>query len=75
MNMKKTILICFSIMMVSAVNAQEKMEYRRSSLNMILLESESFPKKERVVVAYNSHPFPDKYNEHSIDDKKFEIRE
>lgn len=71
--MNKYLLFCLSVLTIGSVAGQEKMEYRRSSLNMILLESESFPKKEIVVGAYNSHPFPDKYNEHSIDDKKFEI--
>jgi hypothetical protein len=44
-----------------------ELKYRRSSLHLILLESEDFPRKETVIKAYHEAPFPDKYNNHSID--------
>jgi hypothetical protein len=54
-------------------HAQDVPEYKRSSLSMILLESESFPFKDVVIETYNNHPFPDKYNQHILDDKNFAI--
>lgn len=48
-------------------------KYRRSSLSMILIESESFPNKDAVMNSWNNYPFPDKYNEHSIDLQSFNI--
>jgi hypothetical protein len=45
-----------------------ELKYRRSSLHLILLESEDFPRKETVMKAYHEAPFPDKYNNHSISD-------
>lgn len=46
--------------------------YRRSSLHTILLESEKFPYKETVVQSYYKAPFPDKYNDHTIEGKSFD---
>lgn len=46
-------------------------KYRRSSLHTILWESEKFPYRDTVINAYYSAPFPEKYNEHTIDDKSF----
>ncbi|MBB5394947.1 hypothetical protein [Mucilaginibacter sp. AK015] len=46
---------------------QAELKYRRSSLHLILLESEDFPRKEVVMKAYHEAPFPDKYNNHAID--------
>jgi len=41
---------------------------------MVLVENNDLGKsKDMVINAYNSHPFPDKYNMHSINDKKFSI--
>lgn len=41
-------------------------EYRRSSLHIILLESDAFLNKDLVMAAYDSAPFPDKYNDHRL---------
>jgi hypothetical protein len=71
--MKKTLFKLISIWILANKIAQEVPEYKRSSLSMILLESEDFPFKDVVIKTYNSHPFPDKYNEHNLDDKKFAI--
>jgi hypothetical protein len=50
----------------------QDMKYRRSSLTMVLVEDNDLGKnREMVINAYNSHPFPDKYNLHSITDKRF----
>ncbi|HIN38683.1 MAG TPA: hypothetical protein EYM84_00250, partial [Flavobacteriales bacterium] len=45
--------------------------YRRSSLHLMTIESESFPMKEIVYDAVNSMPFPDKYNNHTIGTTSF----
>lgn len=75
--MKKQLLL-FSVlvtsMIVFAQESQKEMKeikYRRSSLHTILIESASFPKKEEVLKAYYSAPFPDKYDNHNIGEKSF----
>jgi len=40
--------------------------YFRSSLQTILIESESFPQKDAVIKSWNGYPFPDKYDKHGI---------
>lgn len=67
-------VVCLSI--TSQTKAQESKQdfkYRRSSLSMILIESESFPNKGEVMSSWNNYPFPDKYNNHDIDLKSFNI--
>ena len=71
--MKKTIFTLFSICIIGNTIAQEVPEYKRSSLSMILIESEDFPFKDVVIKTYNNHPFPDKYNQHNLDNKNFAI--
>jgi archaellum component FlaF (FlaF/FlaG flagellin family) len=51
----------------------ESMKYRRSSLHMVLIESESFPNKDLVMASWNNYPFPDKYDKHEIELKSFDI--
>jgi hypothetical protein len=48
-------------------------KYRRSSLHTILIESASFPKKDQVLNAYYNAPFPDKYDNHNIGEKSFDL--
>ncbi|MBT6837520.1 MAG: hypothetical protein HOA61_15900 [Bacteroidetes bacterium] len=73
--MKRITIISVAVML-SAMNlfAQtDEVKYRRSSLSMVLIESESFPNKDAVMKSWNSYPFPDKYNEHNIETKSFSI--
>lgn len=60
-----------------SVNAQDNQEikYRRSSLSMILIESDQFPNKEAVMSSWNNYPFPDKYNKHDIALKSIKIED
>lgn len=55
---------------LTSVFAQSNaLEYRRSSLHMVLIESETFPKKESVMKGWNGYldkKFPDKYNNHKV---------
>jgi hypothetical protein len=75
MKSKRKLIIALSIIIFGNINlqGQDNLKYRRSSLNMVLIESDNFPNKETVVKTYKNHPFPAKYNEHSIADKKFDI--
>lgn len=56
-----------------AQESSKDFKYRRSSLSMILIESESFPNKDAVMSSWNNYPLPDKYNNHNIDLKSFNI--
>jgi hypothetical protein len=76
--MKKLIFITLSAVLCSSMLfAQENQKdmketkYRRSSLHTILIESSNFPKKDQVINAYYSAPFPDKYDNHNIGAKSF----
>jgi len=57
------------LLLPSILLSQEDFKYRRSSLHLVLIETESFPKKEIVMGAWNNYPFPDKYNDHRIEIK------
>ena len=75
MNLKLLLATLISVGFVFSLSAQNKKEsteikYRRSSLHTILLETE-FPKKDTVIEAYYSTPFPDKYNNHTVGEKSF----
>lgn len=75
MNFKITSQLLLSLLIMAAFNSNaqsdNKSEYRRSSLSMVLLESESFPNKDAVMSSWNNYPFPDKYNKHEISTKSF----
>ena len=73
--MKKIILISM-VVGLSSMNLfaqSDEVKYRRSSLSMVLIESESFPNKAAVMDSWNSYPFPDKYNQHNVETKSFSI--
>lgn len=55
--------------LTAQISAEElnEMQYRRSSLHLLLIESEEFPMKDIVIDAYYNTPFPDNYNDHRID--------
>jgi len=76
--MKKVLVLSLAFLCIGNImNAQtaadvgKETKYRRSSLHLMLIESDNFPSKEIVTNAYNSNPFPDKYNDHSIAEKSF----
>ncbi len=64
-------LLLFNTKELKSQNDAKKIKYRRSSLHTILVESEEFPRKETVIKAYNNAPFPDKYNNHSLEARSF----
>jgi len=56
-----------------AQESSKDFKYRRSSLSMILIESDNFPNKNAVMSSWNNYPFPDKYNKHNINLKSVNI--
>jgi hypothetical protein len=78
--MKKFIILTVcSLFITSLLFAQDNQKemketkYRRSSLHTILIESSNFPKKDQVLSAYYNAPFPDKYDNHNIGEKSFDL--
>ncbi len=64
---KLLIFLLVTLLHFATTNAQtEALKYRRSSLQLVLLESDNFPNKETVIKSYLEHPFPDKYNKHTV---------
>lgn len=60
-------------MLVNSSYAQTTpIKYNRSSLHLILIESESFPQKNYVMNSWENYPFPDKYDSHGIADMVFD---
>lgn len=71
-----TAFIVSCVLITTKISAQEPtqdFQYRRSSLSMVLIESENFPNKDAVMDSWNNFPFPDKYNEHNIDLKSINL--
>lgn len=73
-----TVFACLGFSVFGNSQKQDKktvnLEYRRSNLTMVLIEDNDLGKdKDMVVNAYNANPFPDKYNQHPINDKNFSI--
>jgi hypothetical protein len=73
--MKKKLFALALIIGTSLITkAQDKpvdVKYRRSSLHTMVIESDKFLQKEVVLNAFNTAPFPDKYNDHQIGEKSF----
>ncbi|TXB66092.1 hypothetical protein FRY74_05845 [Vicingus serpentipes] len=53
----------------------EAVKYRRSSLHTMIIEDEKLPKKDLLLSTFNEAPFPDKYNDHTIGEKSFNIKD
>lgn len=64
-----SMIFLFSVINSKAQKSVEEVEYKRSSLHMLLIESPSFPSKEAVMNSWNNYPFPDKYNNHTVSTK------
>jgi hypothetical protein len=70
--MKLNKYIVASALLTLACTSFGQVKYRRSNLTMVLIEDNSLGKeKDMVINAYNANPFPDKYNQHDIEDKNF----
>lgn len=48
-------------------------KYRRSSLHRVLINSKSMPDRDKILDYYFNAPFPDKYNDHTIDTKLIDV--
>lgn len=71
--MKKNLFFTFLLFNFFNINFAQNspLSYKRSSLHMVLIESETFPKKDLVIKAWNGFPFPEKYNNHAVNSKSF----
>ncbi len=64
-------IICTGTLLAQKIAVQD-VKYRRSSLHVVLMESEQFPFKDTVIRAYYKAPFPEKYNNHTVGEKSFD---
>lgn len=48
-------------------------KYRRSSLHTMIIEDAKLPKIDIILKTFNEAPFPDKYNDHTVDGKSFNL--
>jgi hypothetical protein len=72
--MNKKLLFTLLLGIVYNAFTQAPTDYRRSSLSFILLENPSLGQSRDLVVnAYMENPFPDQFNQHKIDDSRFEV--
>jgi len=73
----KKLLLLLSILTIStvAVKAQKEVDdsYRRSSVCLILMDESSMPKRDVIKNAFLASPMPEKYNDHNIDPRIFDI--
>ena len=73
--MTKKYALVFLSLVISAMslNAQNNsdVKYRRSSLTMILVESDDYPYKNTVMQSWKDYPFPDKYDQQGVPLKTF----
>ncbi|RLD86182.1 MAG: hypothetical protein DRJ07_01465 [Bacteroidetes bacterium] len=70
-------LLLFIIITSSTIFAQkgvdiETVKYQRSSLHTIIIEGDHFPFKETILKAHYNAPFPEKYNNHMLEEKSFQ---
>mgnify|MGYP003135956387 FL=1 len=52
----------------------EIVKYRRGSLHTMIIEDDNLPKKDLILRTFKNAEFPDKYNNHTTDDKSFNIK-
>lgn len=66
--MKKNLLfVLFFMSSLTSVFAQSNaLEYRRSSLSMIIADSPKLPSRTDIMNSWNSRKFPDKYDNHDL---------
>ena len=52
----------------------EIVKYRRGSLHTMIIEDDNLPKKDLILTTFKNAEFPDKYNNHTIGAKSFNIK-
>tara|TARA_B100000795_G_scaffold263296_1_gene242236 strand:- start:3409 stop:4719 length:1311 start_codon:yes stop_codon:yes gene_type:complete len=63
-----SLILLLAIQVVSAQKIKEEVQsYQRSSLHNVLVVGDAFDNSDIVSNAYQTWPFPDKYNDHRID--------
>ena len=50
-------------------------KYRRSSLHIMIIEDAKLPDAGLILKSFKDAPFPDKYNDHTVGDKSFNLEE
>ena len=53
--------------------AVEKVDYNRSSLHVMMMEDNTMPRKDVIVKTFNEMPFPDKYDNHLLKERSYNI--
>ena len=48
-------------------------KYRRSSLHTMIIKDDKLPKADIILKSFSEAPFPDKYNNHTIGEKSFNL--
>lgn len=51
----------------------ELIKYRRSSLHTMIIEDKNLPKSDLILTTFKESPFPDKYNDHTVGEKSFNL--
>jgi len=77
MNIKYILLFVVLTICTTNLIAQNNsdVKYRRSSLTMLLIESDDFPYKSNVMQSWGNYPFPDKYDQQVVPLKTFRVDE
>lgn len=75
--MKKIFISLLLVACVTGSFAQKKdsvdVNYRRSSLTLFLLEEDKMPQKEVIIDAFATAPCPDKFNDHNLPVRSFDV--
>lgn len=71
------VALCFALT-TSGAFAQKTddakgMDYRRSSLCLLLIDDAGMPKHDDILDAFTTNPIPNKFNDHNIDERIFKI--
>lgn len=70
----KRLLCSLAILLCSVygfAQEQKQMDYRRSSLCLIMIDENEMPKRNVIQEAFLSSPVPDKYNDHNVNSRMF----
>lgn len=74
--MKKILLsliLLVPCLVFSQRKAVENVDYNRSSLHIMMIEDNAMPKQGLIIETFNEMPFPDKYDNHLLKDRSYNI--
>ena len=66
-------MILVPCLLFSQRKAVENVDYNRSSLHVMMIEDNSMPKQNIIIKTFNEMPFPDKYDNHLLRDRSYNI--